>query len=156
MTSKATPKFDKQVEHVDERAPQWARGGHHESTSKVDKHLERVDLPCRQMRSTMGARKPPKWTSKVDNHVERVDLPCQRTCSKLGAPTPKSRLPRSINMAPNVDSRSRQTLHQKLTLEVDKLKPVRTPVAILGSLGVCVHVPASRHWLISYSPIHLT
>ena len=37
----------------------------------------------------------------------------------------------------------------------DELKPVRTPVAILGSLGVCIYVPASRHWLISYSPIHL-
>ena len=36
------------------------------------------------------------------------------------------------------------------------LKPVRTPVAIFGSLGVCIDVPASRHWLISYSPIHLT
>ena len=36
------------------------------------------------------------------------------------------------------------------------LKPVRTPVAIFGSLGVCIYAPASRHWLISYSPIHLT
>ena len=36
------------------------------------------------------------------------------------------------------------------------LKPVRTPVAIFRSLGVCIYVPASRHWLISYSPIHLT
>ena len=36
------------------------------------------------------------------------------------------------------------------------VKPVRTPVAILGSLGVCIYVPASCHWLISYSPIHLT
>ena len=36
------------------------------------------------------------------------------------------------------------------------VKPVRTPVAILRSLGVCIYVPASRHWLISYSPIHLT
>ena len=35
------------------------------------------------------------------------------------------------------------------------VKPVRTPVAIFGSLGVCICVPASRHWLISYSPIHL-
>ena len=35
------------------------------------------------------------------------------------------------------------------------MKPVRTPVAILGPLGVCIYVPASRHWLISYSPIHL-
>ena len=35
------------------------------------------------------------------------------------------------------------------------LKPVRTPVAILGSLGVCIYVPASRHWPISYSPIRL-
>ena len=32
------------------------------------------------------------------------------------------------------------------------MKPVRTPVAIFGSLGVCIYVPASRHWLISYSP----
>ena len=37
-----------------------------------------------------------------------------------------------------------------------QVKPVRTPVAIFGSLGVCIYVPASRHWLISYSPIHLT
>ena len=36
------------------------------------------------------------------------------------------------------------------------LKPVWTPVAIFGSLGVCIYGPASRHWLISYSPIHLT
>ena len=39
---------------------------------------------------------------------------------------------------------------------VDRVKPVRTPVAIFGSLGVCIYVPASRHWLISYSSIHLT
>ena len=36
------------------------------------------------------------------------------------------------------------------------VKPVRTPVAIFGALGVCIYVPASRHWLILYSPIHLT
>ena len=36
------------------------------------------------------------------------------------------------------------------------LKSVRTPVAIFGSLGVCIYGPASRHWLISHSPIHLT
>ena len=30
------------------------------------------------------------------------------------------------------------------------------PMAIFGSLGVCIYVPASCHWLISYSPIHLT
>ena len=42
-----------------------------------------------------------------------------------------------------------------LFLLSDLVKPVRTPVAILGSLGVCIYVPASRHWLISYSPIHL-
>ena len=35
------------------------------------------------------------------------------------------------------------------------VKPVWTPVAILGSLGVCIFVPASRHWLMSYSLIHL-
>ena len=42
------------------------------------------------------------------------------------------------------------------TAVMGRVKPVRTPVAILGSLGVCIYVPASRHWLISYSPIHLT
>ena len=36
------------------------------------------------------------------------------------------------------------------------VKPVRTPVAIFVSLGVCIYVPAGRHWLISYSPIHMT
>ena len=39
---------------------------------------------------------------------------------------------------------------------VHSVKPVRTPVAIFGSLRVCIYGPASRHWLISYSPIHLT
>ena len=42
------------------------------------------------------------------------------------------------------------------TLSTFVLKPVRIAVAIFGSLGVCIYVPASRHWLISYSPIHLT
>ena len=36
------------------------------------------------------------------------------------------------------------------------LKPVRTPVVIFGSLGVCIYGPASHHGLTSYSPIHLT
>ena len=36
------------------------------------------------------------------------------------------------------------------------LKPVQTSVAIFGSLGVCIYGLASRHWLISCSPIHLT
>ena len=45
------------------------------------------------------------------------------------------------------------TTYKKVTHQA--LKPVRTPVAILGSLGVCIYVPASRHWLTSYSPIHL-
>ena len=36
------------------------------------------------------------------------------------------------------------------------MKPVRTPVAIFWSLGVCIYVPASRQWVISYSPINLT
>ena len=40
-------------------------------------------------------------------------------------------------------------------VRLQEVKPVRTPVAILGPLGVCIYVPASRHWLISYSPIHL-
>ena len=35
-------------------------------------------------------------------------------------------------------------------------KPVRTPVAIFGSLRVCIYGPSSRHRLISYFPIHLT
>ena len=41
-------------------------------------------------------------------------------------------------------------------LGVPTVKPVRTPVVIFGSLGVCIYVPASRHWLISYSSIHPT
>ena len=48
------------------------------------------------------------------------------------------------------------TLSRGIFCKEDILKPVRTLVAILGSLGVCIYVPASRHWLISYSPIHLT
>ena len=44
----------------------------------------------------------------------------------------------------------------KIVGDLTQGKPVRTPVAIFGSLGVCIYVPASRHWLISYSPIHLT
>ena len=39
---------------------------------------------------------------------------------------------------------------------ITDLKPGRTPVAIFGSLGVCIYGPASRHWLISYSAVHLT
>ena len=42
------------------------------------------------------------------------------------------------------------------TVTAGLLKLVRTPVAIFGSLGVCIYVPASRHWLISNCPIHLT
>ena len=44
----------------------------------------------------------------------------------------------------------------RLRLHRLEMKPVWTPVAIFGSLGVCIYGPASRHWLISYSPIHLT
>ena len=43
-----------------------------------------------------------------------------------------------------------------LHASLNAVKPVRTPVAIFGSLGVCIYGPASRHGLISYSPIHLT
>ena len=46
-------------------------------------------------------------------------------------------------------------LHPRLG-GMGRVKPVRTPVAIFGSIGVCIYVPASRHWLISYSPNHLT
>ena len=45
---------------------------------------------------------------------------------------------------------------QQLEASGTESKPVRTPVAMFGSLGVCIYVPASCHWLISYSPIHLT
>ena len=48
-----------------------------------------------------------------------------------------------------------QLLHTTGYTGSPEVKPVRTPVAILGSLAVCIYVPASRHWLISYSPIHL-
>ena len=49
---------------------------------------------------------------------------------------------------------SRTIAHRFYVMDTE-VKPVRTPVAIFGSLGVCIDVPASRHWLISYSPIHL-
>ena len=53
----------------------------------------------------------------------------------------------------NVPSTHHCIKHKSHPLPV---KPVRTPVAILGSLGVCIYVPESRHWLMSYSPIYLT
>ena len=46
-----------------------------------------------------------------------------------------------------------QVLH---TLQWNHSKAGSDPVGIFGSLGLCIYVPASRHWLISYSPIHLT
>ena len=49
-----------------------------------------------------------------------------------------------------------RTFESRIKIFRVMVKPVRTPVAIFGSLGVCIYVPASRHWLISYSPIHLT
>ena len=45
---------------------------------------------------------------------------------------------------------------EELLEGLKQVKPVRTPVAIFGSPWVCIYVPASRHWLISYSSIHLT
>ena len=47
-------------------------------------------------------------------------------------------------------------LQSNIQMDTNVLKPVRNPVAIFGSLGVCIYVPASRHWLILYSSIHLT
>ena len=44
----------------------------------------------------------------------------------------------------------------RIEMQLGTLKPVRTAVAIFGSLGVCIYGPASRHWVISCSPIHLT
>ena len=88
--------------------------------------------------------------------------------------TIRKNLLRSMNSEPVVMGRPGppprvQELHMRKWLEqlllssltpykhdiVEEVKPVRTPVAILGSLGVCIYVPASRHWLISYSPVHL-
>ena len=58
--------------------------------------------------------------------------------------------------APRFTGRPRQAHRYRPRTRLMVLKPVRSPAAILGSLGVCIYVPASRHWLISYSPIHLT
>ena len=52
-------------------------------------------------------------------------------------------------------SKHEDDLYQAIRAIALGVKPVRTPVAIFGSLGVCIYAPASRHWLISYSPIHL-
>ena len=51
---------------------------------------------------------------------------------------------------------STNMLHSIVETRHCAVKLVRTPVAIFGSLGVCIYVPASRDWLISYSFIHLT
>ena len=55
-----------------------------------------------------------------------------------------------------VSERFRYSLCTDLTSVHAGRLPVRTPVAIFGSVGVCIYVPTSRHWLISYSRIHLT
>ena len=69
-----------------------------------------------------------------------------------GLPSPKR--PISV-LAQNLWEIPSVLIQVLFSLPICLLKPVRTPVAILGSLGVCIYVPASRHWLISYSPIHL-
>ena len=65
--------------------------------------------------------------------------------------------PKQVHSDEDVRIRSDTGWYKRVlnALNVEVMKPVRTPVAILGSLGVCIYVPASRHWLISYSPIHL-
>ena len=57
---------------------------------------------------------------------------------------------------PGIHLRHHSILRELNSAVSSGLKPVRTPVAIFGSLGVCIYVPARRHWLISYSSIHLT
>ena len=74
------------------------------------------------------------------------------------APHPgKRRSPRAPSWRPHsMQSQLARAHAVGLVTGPHALKPVRTPVSIFGSLGVCIYVPASRHWLISYSPNHLT
>ena len=74
-----------------------------------------------------------------------------RRCKAESGPRAPSAEARGVPGAPVLLRSPRRTHRSGRTM-----KPVRTPVAIFGSLGVCIYVPASRHWLISYSPIHLT
>ena len=85
---------------------------------------------------------------KVDNQAVH-----QRTTHLPTLQIPEPRLKPHTPSAHTPQNRSPirpQTGYQRTPL----MKPVRTPVAIFGSLGVCIYVPASRHSLISYSPIH--
>ena len=70
-------------------------------------------------------------------------------------PTTRGRATHSSNACRSGTPAGKTSTCPTHATDTRRVKPVRTPVAILGSLGVCIYVPASRHWLISYSPIHL-
>ena len=64
-------------------------------------------------------------------------------------------MPKNLNPSFQVESLILRFLGHNKNAQWE-VKPVRTPVAIFRSLGVYIYGLASRHWLISYSPIHLT
>ena len=91
-----------------------------------------------------------------------ISLPIAIGSSDIGSQvnsTLKKAMPKMVHCQQANQSQQAKGFEQRvmrLEEEFEQLKPVRTPVAIFGSLEVCIYVPASRHWLISYSPIHLT
>ena len=87
----------------------------------------------------------------IEQRLESMEKRISVMEEAISAPLPTSLRPPSP-AAPAQD----HPLSQAPQSPQGEVKPVRTPVAILGSLGVCIYVPASRHWLISYSPIHLS
>ena len=78
-------------------------------------------------------------------HTPYVGPPCVLGTWGGGGLEPIGVLPSSLQSLPSGYNALRRGV-----------KPVRTHVAIFGSLGVCIYRPASRHWLISYPPTHLT
>ena len=103
-----------------------------------------VQAPGRRNVSAAGAqhRRPPRPCREPDPRGSDI------------GPRPSSPNPDTgrTSAHPHHNSPAQRTTHATY----GPLKPVRTPVAILGSLGVCIYLPASRHWSISYSLIHLT
>ena len=114
-----------------------------------------------------GGRKPPKDQEGTGAGTEAQRKRAQQQAPR---PTPRKGIPRRRDQRrPNRSERcttpkdahpqrappKQESDAVRINGAHPPVKPFRTPVAIFGSLGVCIFVPASRHWLISYSPVHL-
>ena len=110
---------------------------------------------------------PTSWTFTMDDAVEAQfgdqdaeDIFCFLQVSFLHGGEPRKPTPCTIQECTSQFKKGNTCWALPCKLlpanKQDILQPVRTPVAILGSPWVCIHVPASHHSLISYSCIHLT